>query len=308
MGIVRHQYRLFLQITYLQNTCLHSFTKWQSCVIMLCNMHSYEKIFTNLYWTVYPRITPENYATVKNNLAIYNKILKKTIRNAKKSHYEFIFEKYKNDNKKTWNLINNILNKSKGKKPYPKFFKENNQIIIDKSKIANRFNEYFINIGEKLVDDIDENSQKCYKDFLNKYDNLKFDFSPVEEQTIIKVINNLSSKDSYGIDGISTTLLKYMKHILAKPLSIIINQTLKTGVFPDKLKIAKVTLVYKKGNENTFCNDRPISLLPSISKVFEKVMCNQLTLYFETNHFLMQVSTGFGKITLLSLLLSNWLI
>ena len=91
------------------------------------------------------------------------------------------------------NLINNILNKSKGKKSYPKFFKENNQIIIDKSKIANRFNEYFINIGEKLVDDIDENSQKCYKDFLNKYDNLKFDFSPVEEQTIIKVVNNLSS-------------------------------------------------------------------------------------------------------------------
>ena len=56
----------------------------------------------------------ENYATVKYNLSIYNKILKKTIRNAKKSHYEFIFEKYKNDNKKTWNLINNILNKSKG--------------------------------------------------------------------------------------------------------------------------------------------------------------------------------------------------
>ena len=70
----------------------------------------------------------ENYATVKNNLSTYNKILKKTMRNAKKSHYEFIFEKYKNDNKKTWNLINNILNKSKGKKSYPK---ENNQIIID---------------------------------------------------------------------------------------------------------------------------------------------------------------------------------
>ena len=104
------------------------------------------------------------------------------------------------------------------------------------------------------MDDIDENSQKCYKDFLNKYDNLKFDFSPVEEQTIIKVINNLSSKDIYGIDGISTTLLKYMKHMLAKPLSIIINQKLKTGAFPDKLKIAKVTPVHKKGNETTFCN------------------------------------------------------
>ena len=128
----------------------------------------------------------ENYTTVKNNLSIYNKILEKTIRNAKKSHYEFIFEKYKNDNKKTWNLINNILNKSKGKKSYPKFFKENNEIIIDKSKISNRFNGYFINIGGKLVDDIDENSKKCYKDFLNKYDNLKFDFSPWKNKRLLK--------------------------------------------------------------------------------------------------------------------------
>ena len=130
-----------------------------------------------------------------------------------------------------------------------------------------------------------------YKDFLNKYDNLKFDFSPVEEQTIIKVINNLSSKDSYGIDGISATLLKYWKHILAKPLSIIIYQTLKTGVFPDKLKIAKVTPVYKKGNENTFCNYRPISLLSSISKVFEKVT----TIYFENNHLFNASQYGFRK-------------
>ena len=257
--------------------CSHLIVTWISTGIMK-SIKTRDKLYRTLKKMSQ---NSENYATVKYNLSIYNKILKKTIRNAKKSHYEFIFEKYKNDNKKTWNLINNILNKSKGKKSYPKFFKENNQIIIDKSKIANRFNEYFINIGEKLVDDIDENSQKCYKDFLNKYDNLKFDFSTVEEQTIIKVINNLSSKDSYGIDGISTTLLKYMKHILAKPLSIIINQTLKTGVFPDKLKIAKVTPVYKKGNENTFCNYRPISLLPSISKVFEKVICNQLTIYFE---------------------------
>ena len=53
--------------------------------------------------------------------------------------------------------------------------------------------------------------------------------------------------------------------------------------------------MYKKGNENTFCNYRPISLLPSISKVFEKVMCNQLTLYFENNHLFNASQYGFSK-------------
>ncbi len=62
---------------------------------------------------------------------------------------------------------------------------------------------------------------------------------------------------------------------LVKPITLIINQMLNTGIFPDKLKIVKIIPILKK-DETLFTNYRPISLLPAISKIFEKVIFKQL--------------------------------
>ncbi len=67
-------------------------------------------------------------------------------------------------------------------------------------------------------------------------------------------------------------LLKSIKTVLIKPLTVIINKMLKTGTFPDKLNIAKVIPLYKKDDETLLPNYRPISLLLAISKIFETVM------------------------------------
>ncbi len=66
--------------------------------------------------------------------------------------------------------------------------------------------------------------------------------------------------------------MKTIKDSLIKPLTIIINQMLNTGIFPDKLKIAKISPIHKKEDDALFTNYRPISLLPAISKIFEKVI------------------------------------
>ena len=79
------------------------------------------------------------------------------------------------------------------------------------------------------------------------------------------------------------------------PLSIIVNQSLCTGIFPDKLKIAKVIPLYKKQDENVFGNYRPISLLSSVSKVFERIVFDQLYDYFTTNGLLFNSQYGFRK-------------
>ncbi len=68
----------------------------------------------------------------------------------------------------------------------------------------------------------------------------------------------------------SVKLLKTIKSLLIKPLTEIINQMIKTGIFPDMLKIARFILLYKKDDEYSFSNYRAISLLPAISKIFEK--------------------------------------
>ncbi|KAI0226336.1 hypothetical protein LSAT2_023070, partial [Lamellibrachia satsuma] len=77
---------------------------------------------------------------------------------------------------------------------------------------------------------------------------------------------------SYGCDGISSKLLKLIEPDIVKPLTLLINQVLTTGQFPDKLKVAKVIPIFKKNYLTLFTNYRPISLLPIISKVLERIM------------------------------------
>ena len=84
-------------------------------------------------------------------------------------------------------------------------------------------------------------------------------------------------------DGISSELLKLVNDDISSCITLIINQSLSTGIFPDKLKIAEVTPVYKKYDKKH--NYRPISVLPVISKVFETVIFDQLTEYFTNNNF-----------------------
>ena len=96
----------------------------------------------------------------------------------------------------------------------------------------------------------------------------------------------MKPKLSCGIDNISLKLLKNCTSYIIKPLTVIINQSLKSGIFPDELKIARVIPIYKKQDIHLLDNYRPISLLPAISKIFEKVSYLELFQYFTQNKLL----------------------
>ena len=74
----------------------------------------------------------------------------------------------------------------------------------------------------------------------------EFSFDEIREQYVVNVIDKLPSKASSGVDGISTNLLKDITYLISKPLTLIINLCLETGIFPSKLKIAKVIPILKR--------------------------------------------------------------
>ena len=82
---------------------------------------------------------------------------------------------------------------------------------------------------------------------------------------------------------------------ISKPVTLIINQCLRNGIFPNKLKSAKVIPIYKKDNDTDFTNYRPISILPALSKIFEKVIYNQTHDYFQSNNLYFRSQYGFRK-------------
>ncbi len=103
----------------------------------------------------------------------------------------------------------------------------------------------------------------------------------------------LKPKTSTGWDGLSVKLVKSIKTDIVKPLTFIINQMLETGIFPDKLKVAKVMPLFKKGDDTVFANYRPISLLPALSIIFEKVIYKQLYEYFQSKRLFYKGQYGF---------------
>ena len=243
------------------------------------------------------RQTPLNtieYQNLKFNLLSYNKILKKVIREAKLKFYQSKFEKYKSNSKETWQTINEIINK-KDTKTLPDFMIIENEKVTDKSVIANKFNDYFNNIGHQMAGAIDVKSDCSFKDYLQTRCFTTFSFECVSENYIKNTIKNLNSKSSSGHDEISTNLLKQLD-ILIEPLTLIVNQSLRTGIFPDKCKISKIIPIYKKNDAYCIENYRPISLLPSMSKIFEKVAFDQLFSYFRNNGYFFKNQYGFKKL------------
>ena len=165
-------------------------------------------------------------------------------------------------------------------------------IVDTPNDIANRFNEYFINIGSQLAESLTTNVH--FDHYLqNTYNHVAIKFHMIDEEKILSIIKKLKHKFSSGSDSISNHLLKYAATTISKPLMVIINQMLTNGIFPEKLKLAKVIPVFKSGDDQLFSNYRPISLLSSISKIFEYVIQEQLVDYLLVNNLLCNEQFGF---------------
>ena len=114
-------------------------------------------------------------------------------------------------------------------------------------KIADTFNNYFTNIAQTIVNDIKYEGTKDFSYYLNRQIHSTFKINNIDEEAVKKIIHNLPTKHSCGFDGISSKFFKIIEPAIIKSLTMVINQVLNTGIFPDKLKIAKVTPIYKRG-------------------------------------------------------------
>ena len=240
-------------------------------------------------------ITDNEFDRRKETLREYNRILKLSIRNAKKLYYHSCFNKYRDDVKKTWQTINNLIKSKETDNDKKASIIIDDIELFDENEIADKFNNFFVHIGSNLANNINCPPNRSFHDYLRNHTEFQFNFVNVSEESVTKIIKELKPKTSCDITGLSNKLLKHIDCEIIKPLTVIINQCINTGIFPNDLKVAKVIPLFKKGDPKLMDNYRPVSLLPCISKVMEKVMHMQIYSYLDTNKLLYTSQYGFRK-------------
>ena len=197
-----------------------------------------------------------------------------SIENSKQTYYSKLSSKLANpaaSSKTYWSILKTLL-KNKKIPCIPLLFHENKFITSFKEKVE-LFNTFFANQCTLL------NNSSVLPNSLAKLTNKSLDTVNFTADDISK-INSLGPDKAHCHDMLSIRMIKLYGDSIWKPLSIIFNDCLKEGKFPSDWKKAHVVLVHKKGDKQCLKNYRPISLLPICSKIFERLIYNELFNFF----------------------------
>ncbi len=189
-----------------------------------------------------------------------------------------------------WKCINK-LSKREGIQIKPSLeLHINGRLSTDSTEIANEFNRYFIQSVDELA--ICFEPIQLPQNAINDTPSY-FYISEVDEGKIFQIINQLNNSKSKDILGMDTAFVKKYSACLLKPLVHLIHLSIREGKFPSNWKTSIITSIFKAGSVDKVQNYRPISILPAISKILEKLVAEQLINYLEKHDLLNSKQFGF---------------
>ena len=217
------------------------------------------------------------------------------IKKEEESYYKNIINSHKNSSQALWKTFGKVLNNKKIKHSKIGSLDVNGEIQTNPGAIANSFNNFFSEIGEKLANKFTNQNNSEFAKYLGSPVQHSMFFHSISESEINEVISDLKNSNSTGYDDYNTKFIKLSAPLLAPALEKIFNLSLKTGVYPDSLKIAKVIPIFKNGSKSSVNNYRPISILSPINKIFEKIIYSRLIKYIDKFNLLYKYQYGFRK-------------
>lgn len=228
---------------------------------------------------------------LQNFVKKYKRTYRKVIKAAKAYDVTKQLQNSKNLSKTAWKIINKNSKTSTGRSIE---LRGVDGLIADPVKVSNEFNTFFASVAEQIRVNTRRTVPLCER---SPADSLLL--SPVMEQEVAQVIQQLPTKHTNDLNFMSTWLLKKCSRHIIQPLTEAINSSFKEGTFPSSLKLAKVIPIHKKDDPHSLNNYRPISILPVFSKIFEKLFLNRLMKFLEKHNLLSKDQFGFraGKST-----------
>ncbi|XP_052752361.1 uncharacterized protein LOC128200988 [Galleria mellonella] len=267
------------------------FTEWATVGILKSR-----NILFDLYDQKKYRFDDKFTTYVKN----YSKIFKKVCIMAKSNYFNKQIKQSSDKIKTIWSIINKETGRSKI--ACNQFtLNYDNKLITTTKDVVNIFEDFFANIPIDITSSLDSSQSRAKKLLETNIGccSLRFKFSHVSPFHIIKIFKQLNLKNTEDLWGMSVKVVSSFIDIVAPYLATIFNKCIDNGVFPHLMKFSKLIPLFKSGDKFEPGNYRPISILPVLSKVFEKIMLNQMLHHFRVNGLLHSQQYGFtaGKST-----------
>ena len=221
----------------------------------------------------------------------FRNILTSILRKKERDYYNDRIDAYKANLKKTWDLLKRIINKKRKQSNTITSITLNGNKITDPSDICNKFNNFFVNIGHELDKKIPISTKDPISFMKGNYTDCLY-LRPCNSEEIAQIINNLKNCAT-GHDEFPSVLLKRNLTLVKEPIMHILNLSLASGVFPKELKRANVVPIFKSGDFDILTYFRPISLLTTISKIFEKAFYTRLSNFLIEKKILLETQFGF---------------
>ena len=217
------------------------------------------------------------------------------LQNAKKEYDATKFLNSKTNPKHAWKTVNDILGKSQ-KQNIVNEINLPGKTVTSTRELVNVFNDYFTDVGPTIAEKIEYEHTCSFRDFISQHEpDEKFIFQPVNVETVYRLIIKLTISKATGVDDISAKVLKAAAPAIAEPLTRIFNMSIASGKFPMEWKAARLTPIFKKGQRSMLDNYRPISILPVISKLMERILYEQMCDYFKKQNILSEHQFGFRQ-------------
>ena len=170
-------------------------------------------------------------------------------------------------------------------------------MISDDLDIANVFNEYFVNIPSRLKEPIQPSDFELLHNFVDSKfnDNTNFTILFVNRSFVSNYLSSMDATEATGLGCLGLRLLKIASDVLTPSITYIVNKSIESGGFPCTWKNAKVNPIFKTGDKDSVNNYRPISILPTLSKIIEKWIATKLMSYLNKYQLLHKKQSGFRK-------------
>ena len=252
------------------------------------------------------------------NYALYRKQRNKCTSLRRKAIKAYFLNKSETEKpNQFWNTYRPFLQSKKSRQANDILLEENGALIKDKTEIANIFNSYFIHIADAAAEINEEDFGTDYSThpsiqsiLINHSSNtmINFDFEFTNSKQVEKFLLEMNTRKSCGHDLIPPRLLKESASVISEPLAKIMNCSISLGHYPSRWKMGHVTPLFKKGDEFCKNNYRPVSVLPALNNIFERILAKQLEPFYQDilSDFISAYRPNFSCETSLLRLTEDW--